>query len=103
MTDATLMPAYGRDYTSKAALLVDLWAGKDFVCRMFEYDRDIYANLADLKHAGLGVVKVRYNKLRKVAMVDLNKAPKAPKAPKASAADQAAWAEAMDRAIRVYA
>lgn len=63
-----LVPAYGRDYKSRAQLEVDWLTGKDFLLE--PYGKPI--NLADLKAAsGLehGTIQVRYGKLRKVTVL----------------------------------
>lgn len=63
----TLTPAYGRDYASKLAVIADLIAQKDFV--------DSWSgkpiNLPQLHELGLKQVNVRYGKLRKVAVINL--------------------------------
>lgn len=65
MSQAALTPAYGRDYTSKAAILADLRAGKDFVFNcLFHPEDGRYCSAADLK---VGPFTVRYAQLRKVA------------------------------------
>ena len=68
----TLTPAYGRDYKSKAAVVADLKADKDFIIA------DITsrwcgkpANRSQLIEAGTRVVTVRYGKLRKVTRITL--------------------------------
>ena len=67
MSHMTLTPAYGRDYASKTAVIVDLIRGKDFV--------DAWSgkliNLPQLRQEGCREVNVRYGKLRKVAVVNL--------------------------------
>lgn len=61
----TLVPAYGRDYKSKAAVLADWEAGKDFlVMDITDRWNGLPANKADL--AGIGSVKFRYAKLAKI-------------------------------------
>ena len=65
----TLVPAYGRDYKSKAAILADLEAGKDFLA--VSYDRDGYINIEGLREHGIKSVNVRYGKLRKVAVIQV--------------------------------
>jgi hypothetical protein len=66
----TLVPAYGRDYTSKAAILADFQAGKDFIVRDMSsrYDRKP-ANRESLIQAGVTSVHVRYARLTKIAVV----------------------------------
>jgi len=60
----SLSPAYGRDYASRAAIVADLNAGKDFVLNSFNGSG--YCGLSDLAN---GAHQVRYAKLRKVASV----------------------------------
>jgi len=62
----TISPAYGRDYKSKAEVLEDLRAGKDFI--VHEPHGSAYINLEGLLHAGVEEVNVRYKKLRTVSV-----------------------------------
>jgi hypothetical protein len=66
MTTLTLIPAYGRDYKSKKALLADWNANKDFQIATFGPDCGRYINKADAD--GLRI-NIRYSKLTKIAMV----------------------------------
>lgn len=60
-----LIPAYGRDYQSRIAVLADLKTGKDFVIADVSSPYDGKpVNLQALKGR---TVTVRYSKLRKVA------------------------------------
>lgn len=65
----TLTPAYRRDYTSVKSVMADFANGKDFVVNdiFSEYDGCV-VNKQDLKNAG--PVKIRFNKLRKVLIVN---------------------------------
>lgn len=69
----TLTPAYGRDYKSKAKLMADWEAGKDFlVTDMHSPDNGRYLNLPDLKqYGGVTHLHFRYNKLTQVHVVKL--------------------------------
>lgn len=58
----TLTPAYGRDYKSKAAILVDFNAGKDFLLQ----PQGVPINKAQIAQGV--VVNIRYGQLRKVAV-----------------------------------
>lgn len=60
----TLTPAYGRDYKSKAAVLADWTADKDFRCA-----DDSYTNCADCTRMQVQQVTVRYAKLQKSAIL----------------------------------
>lgn len=60
----SLTPAYGRDYKSKAALLVDWNDDKDFI--MNGVNGWGYVNRQD---ADRGQYQVRYGKLRKTAVI----------------------------------
>ena len=65
-----LIPAYGRDYKSKAAILADLKADKDFIISNYGsvYDGKP-VNLAQIKGvAGAYPLQVRYGNLRKVVV-----------------------------------
>ena len=57
----TGVPAYGRDYKSKAAVLADWQAGKDF--------RDALSGQYFNKDSGLSTVWVRYDNMRKQVRV----------------------------------
>lgn len=65
-----LTPAYGRDYKSKAALLADFDAGKDFrISDLMLYGlRQAYTTKEELIKAGIRKILIRYNGLRKVAV-----------------------------------
>lgn len=64
----TLVPAYGRDYKSKAAAVADLTAGKDFRCE----PQGCYGSLQDFP-VGMKL-EIRYNKLRSVTIVTVTEA-----------------------------
>ena len=64
MTMLTLTPAYGRDYTSKAKVQADLDADRDFILQ----PEGRYINRAQLVELGKAEVRIRYAKLRKVAV-----------------------------------
>lgn len=69
----TLTPAYGRDYKSKKAVLVDWDDNKDFIIADFMHpDSGRYVNKEDL-HVGehRGPVNIRYAKLTKVMVVQV--------------------------------
>lgn len=67
MSHLTLTPAYGRDYASKMAVIADLIRGKDFV----DSWTGKLINLPQIQQEGYREVNVRYGKLRKVAVVNL--------------------------------
>jgi hypothetical protein len=67
----TLVPAYGRDYKSKAEVIADLKAGKDF--SVADFQSSGYTNLEDLKKLGVQSVNVRYKRLASVTVVDIRK------------------------------
>ncbi len=64
----TLLPAYGRDYKSKKAVLVDFNKGKDFV--LIDRLRSTYANKQDLQGQ---TVKIRYDKNTKIIVHTVGK------------------------------
>lgn len=69
----TITPANGRDYKSLGAVSTDLRAGKDFIIAdMSSRWGGKPCSVHDLRAAGHADVKVRYDKLRKVAMVSLD-------------------------------
>ena len=64
------VPAYGRDYTSKAAVMSDWDAGKDFI--MSDIGRGgRYINKSDAKRESPLTVTVRYGKLRKSMNIEV--------------------------------
>ena len=67
-----LIPAYGRDYNSKKAVLKDLVDNKDFIISDYfnRYDGKPI-NLSQLMEEGYKQVTVRYQQLRKVAVIKL--------------------------------
>ena len=66
----TLVPAYGRDYKSKKALLEDWQAGKDFqIADMFSGSDGQTINLQDALTEGLKTVNIRYKRLTQIAVV----------------------------------
>ena len=66
----TLVPAYGRDYKSRAAILADFQADKDFIIRDMSsrYDGKP-TNRTDLIKVGVTSVHVRYARLTKITLV----------------------------------
>lgn len=64
MTRLTLIPAYGRDYKSRAAVIADFDANKDFVT--VGYGSGGNTNKQDLLDMGVVSVNIRYAKLTKV-------------------------------------
>ena len=68
----SVVPAYGRDYKSKAAIKADIDAGKDFLVSDFSSPYDGKpANLESCRDAGVTVLNVRYCGLRKIAVFNL--------------------------------
>jgi hypothetical protein len=66
----TLTPAYGRDYKSKAEILADINAGKDFQAHSYTGEVS-YINKEQLLRLGMTIVNVRYAKQRKVTVVTI--------------------------------
>lgn len=62
MNYLSLTPAYGRDYKSRAAVLADLSAGKDFQAQ----PSGSYFNLQDAQPGD--TLTIRYARLTKVAV-----------------------------------
>lgn len=58
----TLIPAYGRDYKSKKAVLADFDAGKDFIIASFDSQYD--GKPVNKEQLAGKLVKIRYNGLR---------------------------------------
>ena len=73
MSTATLTPAYGRDYKSKAEAIEAWEDGQDFILNDFASMFDGKpCNHADLSEAGeYDFVNIRYAKLRRVVRVKL--------------------------------
>ena len=62
----TLVPAYGRDYTTAKAVKADWKAGKDFtVADFFDRFDGKSVNKQDADRAGMSVT-IRYNRLQKM-------------------------------------
>ena len=78
MSTLTLAPAYGRDYRSQADIVVDLVRDKDFLLcdpQSRWYGKPVNRSQLVSMEPGLydPVINVRYDKLRKVALIDLRK------------------------------
>lgn len=68
----TIVPANGRDYTSKAKMLADFKDGKDFIVQDISSPYDgKNVNIADLRREGIKQVNVRYKKLTAIAVVTI--------------------------------
>lgn len=73
----TVVPAYGRDYKSKKAVLQDWQAGKDFIIQDMSSPYDgKKINIQDAQAGGVDVM-VRYNKL--MSILPIKAKPKASK------------------------
>ena len=76
MTTLILTPAYGRDYTSRKQCLHDWGAGKDFRIATLGPHDGRYTSKRDVdafKKEGISRLQFRFNKLRRLAMVELNR------------------------------
>ena len=68
----TVIPAYGRDYTSKAQIQADWDANKDFIIQDMSSPYDgKYINKTNTTAEDFGSLKVRYNKLRNIVVIKL--------------------------------
>ena len=69
----TLVPAYGRDYTSKHEVLQDWNANRDFlVADLFSQWDGKPVNRADLERTtGPHQVQIRYKRLERIAVVQI--------------------------------
>jgi len=66
----TAIPAYGRDYKSKAAVAADYHANKDFIIQDFFSGQDGRAvNKQDAANGGVKL-SIRYDRLTKVVTSD---------------------------------
>ena len=63
----TLIPAYGRDYTSKAKVLADWNNGKDFIIASFGHPYD--GKPANKQDMGGEQVSIRYKGLKNIAVI----------------------------------
>lgn len=61
----TVVPAYGRDYKSKAAIMADWKEGKDFQIATFGPDDGRYCSSRDTFPAGT-VIMGRYKRLEQI-------------------------------------
>jgi len=65
----TVVPAYGRDYKSKKAVMADYHASKDFLINDMSNPHDgRYINKGDADNAGV-TMNVRYSRLTKVCVI----------------------------------
>ena len=68
----TLVPAYGRDYTSQRAVLADWNSDRDFlVADMFSPWDGKPVNRQDIADTGETQVQIRYKRLEKIAVVQI--------------------------------
>ena len=63
----TLTPAYGRDYTSKKAVLADWNAGKDFVISTYGPDDGRYINKEDAPKGA--TLNIRYKRMTQICVI----------------------------------
>ncbi len=68
MIQGSLVPAYGRDYKSKAAFLKDWNEGKDFSLQ--SYNGGGYCSIRDFANEAVGSsVQIRFNRLASVNVI----------------------------------
>lgn len=68
----TLAPTPGRDYPSELRVLEHLKEGRDFIVQDVSSRWDGKpCNLPALKSAGIASARVRYDRLRKVALINV--------------------------------
>lgn len=67
--NVTLVPAYGRDYKSKAEVEKDFYANKDF--QMASLFQTGMTSCKELVAMGHHTVNIRYNKLQKIAVLKI--------------------------------
>lgn len=73
MKTITLLPAYGRDYTSRKAVIADLLAGKDFIIAdLFNPHDGRYASIVELREDNYSVLNIRYKNKRQVAVIKMS-------------------------------
>ena len=72
LNTVTLVPNRGRDYPSKARVIEHLKEGRDFIVADMSSRWDGKpCNINDLKAEGIGQARVRYDRLRKVALINI--------------------------------
>lgn len=72
MNTITLTPAYGRDYKSKAAVLADWDANKDFMINHISHGGYVSkSQINDLKVDGFSHISFRYSRCTKVFIVQI--------------------------------
>jgi hypothetical protein len=72
MNTITLTPAYGRDYKSKAAVLADWDANKDFMVNHISHGGYVNkAQLRDLKHDGFTAITFRFARCTKGFIINI--------------------------------
>jgi hypothetical protein len=68
----TVVPAYGRDYTSEEQINEDIQKGLDFKIMDISSPWDgRYINLEDARAAGIKYLRVRYNNRTAVVVIEL--------------------------------
>lgn len=68
--ELTLIPAYGRDYSTAEAVLIDWHSGRDFqIATIFSKDCGRYTSIRDLSKFPGKHVRIRYNKLTKYILI----------------------------------
>ena len=73
MRTITLTPAYGRDYSSKANVLADWDANKDFIIQDIRLSGYVSkSQVPDLIRDGINKIMLRYNKMHMVVLLKLN-------------------------------
>jgi hypothetical protein len=71
MSRVTVVPAYGRDYKSKAALLADWESDKDFA--VADMSSSGYINRSDAIACGVTQVTARYQRQTKLLIIRVSK------------------------------
>ena len=68
-----VVPAYGRDYKSKAAVIRDWKEGKDFIISdAMHRDGGRYINVEDAKRMGPMIISARYDNRRKTCVFEVS-------------------------------
>lgn len=68
----TIVPIYNRDYKSKDAVMIAFNENKDFrISDMSSRYDGKPVNKSDIIRAGIKQVSIRYNQLRRVAVINL--------------------------------
>lgn len=73
MNVANLLPAYGRDYKTQAAILADFDAERDFILTVGASSRGVYINKQQFPETDFTHVRFTYDNRRKTFLHELSR------------------------------